>query len=255
MERGITVTTPHELWDSAVHEYLSADDADAIDVIFPALTRAIGDLAGKVVLDYGCGSGRHARILAALGAGQVIGVDMSANMIAAATAADPDSRVQYHHLPENRLAPLADASVDVVAANMVFMMSPSKADLIQSFAEIHRVLRPGGIFVYCITHPAFIDKEAHDGRRVFDSDGFQYLREGYRYRFTMKNRQGEDIDGGFYDYHYTLTTYLQSTIDAGFLLRSFDELRYSEEIVKKYAIAEEFLRYPQSIIMAWSKAG
>lgn len=248
------MTTPHELWDSVVHEYLSADDAEALDLIFPAFTRAIGDPAGKVVLDYGCGNGRYARILAALGAAQVIGVDMSANMIASARAADPGSRVQYHHLPENRLAPLADASVDVAAANMVFMMSPSKAELLRSFAEIQRVLRPGGLFVYCITHPAFIDKEAHDGRRVFEGDGFQYLTEGYRYRFTMKNRQGEHIDGGFYDYHYTLTTYLQGTLAAGFLLRSFEELRYPPELVAKYAIAEEFLRYPQSILLVWSKA-
>lgn len=249
------MTTPHELWDNAVPDYLSADDAEALDLIFPAFTRAMGDLAGKVVLDYGCGNGRYARILAALGTAQVIGVDLSANMIASATAADPAARVQYHHLPDNRLTPLADAAVDVVVANMVFMMSPSKADLLQSFAEIQRVLRPSGLFIYCITHPAFIDKEAHDGRRVFEGDGFQYLKEGYRYRFTMKNHQGEHIDGGFYDYHYTLTTYLQGTLDAGFTLRSFEELRYPEEHVKKHAIAEEFLRYPQSILLVWSKKG
>ncbi len=249
------MTSPRELWDSAVHNYLNADDSETIDLIFPAFTRAMGDLAGKVVLDYGCGDGTYTRILAGMGAHRVIGVDMSGTMIATARANDPESRVQYDEVPDNRLTALSDRSVDIVTANMVFMMSPSKSDMAQSFAEIHRVLQPGGLFIYCITHPAFIDKEAHDCRREFDSEGFQYLREGYRYRFILKGRQGEYIDGGFYDYHYTLTTYLQTTIDIGFTLRSFDEVRYPDEIVKKYAIPDEFLRYPQAITLVWRKEG
>lgn len=247
------MTTPHELWDGAVPDYLTANNWESINLLFPAFTRAMGDLTGKVALDYGCGDGRYARMLAKLGAGQVIGVDRSHNMIASAIATDPDSGVQYYELPDNRLAPLSDGSVDIVVANMVFMMSPSKSDLVQSFAEIHRVLRPGGTFIYCITHPAFVDKDAYDCRREFEGDGFHYLKEGYRYRFILKGDQGEDVDGGFYDYHYTLTTYLQATIDAGFTLRSFEEMRYPGEFVAKYAIAEEFQRYPQSIMLAWNR--
>lgn len=249
------MTNAHEIWNNVVPDYLNANNWESINILFPAFTRCMGDLAGKVVLDYGCGDGRYARMLAAQGAGQVIGVDMSHNMIAAAIAADPDSSVQYYELPDNRLTPLSDRSVDIVAANMVFMMSPSKADLAQSFAEIHRVLKPGGTFVYCITHPAFVDKDAYDCRRAFEGDGFQYLKEGYRYRFILKDDDGAMIDGGFYDYHYTLTTYLQTTIDTGFTLRSFEEMRYPDEFVTRYAIAEEFRRYPQSIMIAWRKEG
>src|SRR5262245_7425801 len=117
------MTKPHELWDNAVHDYLNANNWESIDMLFPAFTRSMGDLAGKVVLDYGCGDGKYARMLAAMGAGQVIGVDMSHNMIAAAIATDPDSNVQYYELPDNRLAPLSDHSVDIVVANMVFMMA------------------------------------------------------------------------------------------------------------------------------------
>src|SRR5262245_35579634 len=101
------------------------------------------DLAGEVAPAYGRGSGSYVRMLAALGAGQVMGVDMSHTMITTAIATDPASSVQYYELPDNRLAPLSDRSVDIVVANMVFMMAPSKSDLVQSFAEIHRVLQPG----------------------------------------------------------------------------------------------------------------
>jgi SAM-dependent methyltransferase len=247
--------TPLELWDNAVPDYLNTSDPVSIDIIFPAFNRSMGDLAGKVVLDYGCGDGRYARMVAAMGAGQVIGVDRSRMMITTAMAIDPDSNVQYYELPDNTLTPLSDRSVDIVVANMVFMMAPSKADLAQSFAEIHRVLRTGGRFIYSITHPAFIDKEAYDCRREFEGDGFHYLKEGYRYRFILKGDQGEDIDGGFYDYHYTLTTYLQTTIDTGFTLLSFEEMHYPGEFHKKYTIPEDFQRYPHSIILVWRKGG
>lgn len=247
------MTTARELWDQAVRDYLTAHDGESLDVIFPAFTRAIGDLAGTVIVDYGCGDGRYARLLEALGADQVIGVDMSRTMIAAAVAADPASHVQYYETPDNRLTPLADGSVDTVVANMVFMMSPSKADLVQSFAEIHRVLKPGGRLIYCITHPAFLDKDAHDCRRVFDA-GFQYLQEGERYRFILKGVDGEEVDGGFFDYHYTLTTYIQTTIDAGFTLLSFEELIYPDEVIAKRAIAKAFLDVPHSILVVARKA-
>lgn len=247
------MTTAHELWDQAARDYLTAQDGEAVEVIFPTFTRAIGDLAGQVILDYGCGDGRYARMLEALGAGKVIGVDRSPTMIAAAVAADPASHVQYYETPDNRLTPLADGAVDSVVANMVFMMSPTKADLVQSFAEIQRVLKPGGRLLYCITHPAFIDRDAFDCRRVFDADGFHYLHEGARYRFIMKRSDGEEVDGGFFDYHYTLTTYLQTTLDAGLTLLTFEELRYPDAFIVKYAIAQHFLEVPQSILVVARK--
>jgi SAM-dependent methyltransferase len=246
------MNSARELWDQAVRDYLTAHDGEAVDVIFPAFTRSLGDLAGTVIMDYGCGDGRYARLLEALGADQVIGVDLSPTMIAAAVAADPASTVQYYVVPDNRLTPFADRSVDTVVANMVFMMSPSKADLVQSFSEIHRVLKPEGRLLYCITHPAFIDRDAHDCRRVFDA-GFQYLQEGERYRFILKDDQGAEIDGGFFDYHYTLTTYIQTTINAGFTLLSFEELRYPAEVIAKRAIPKAFLDVPQSILVVARK--
>lgn len=248
------MNTARELWDQAVRDYLTAHDDEAVDVIFPTFTRAIGDLAGQVIVDYGCGDGRYARQLEALGAGQVIGVDMSPAMIAAAVAADPASRVQYYETPDNRLTPLAAGSVDVVVANMVFMMSPSKADLMQSFAEIQRVLKPGGRLLYCITHPAFIHTDAFDCRRVFDTDGFHYLHEGARYRFILKRPDGAEVDGGFFDYHYTLTTYLQTTLAAGLTLLAFEELRYPDAFIVKHAIAPHFLEVPQSIMIVAQKS-
>ncbi|HEY5474280.1 MAG TPA: arsenite methyltransferase [Candidatus Limnocylindrales bacterium] len=100
---------------------------------------------GEVVLDLGSGAGFDCFLAARqVGpSGRVIGVDMTAQMIAKARAnaqeADYDN-VEFR-LGEIEHLPVADASVDVIISNCVINLSPDKADV---FAEAFRVLRPGG---------------------------------------------------------------------------------------------------------------
>ena len=102
---------------------------------------------GMTVLDLGSGAGNDVFIAAReVGAGgRVIGVDMTEAMIAKADEnkgklgiANVDFR-----LGEIEALPVDDDSVDVVISNCVLNLVPDKA---RAFAEIHRVLRPGGSF-------------------------------------------------------------------------------------------------------------
>ncbi len=100
---------------------------------------------GAVVLDLGCGAGTDLLIAAQMAgpAGRAIGVDMTASMLdrAAAGAAEMGlSNVELHESLIEAL-PLEDASVDVVISNGVIDLVPDKVAI---FAEIDRVLRPGG---------------------------------------------------------------------------------------------------------------
>ena len=111
-------------------------------------------LEGMTVLDLGCGSGRDVYLLSRLvGAhGRVIGVDMTAEQLEVARAHQQWHAERYGHGRSNvRFADgyiedlaacgIADASVDVVVSNCVLNLSPEKARV---FAEIMRVLKPGG---------------------------------------------------------------------------------------------------------------
>ena len=102
--------------------------------------------AGQVVLDHACGAGMDLLLAARrVGkSGKVIGVDMTAGMRAAATTAAAQAGMAdvveirdgvYENLP------VADASVDVVISNGVVNLAPDKTRV---FAEIARVLKPGG---------------------------------------------------------------------------------------------------------------
>ena len=105
--------------------------------------------AGEVVLDLGSGGGFDAFIAGPkVGPkGRVIGVDMTADMIAKARK---NSQVYSERTGLNNVEfrlgeiehlPVADACVDVVISNCVLNLSPDKA---QVWKEIARVLKPGG---------------------------------------------------------------------------------------------------------------
>lgn len=111
---------------------------------------AIASLAkGEVVLDLGSGGGFDCFIAGPrVGeSGRVIGVDMTAEMVARARrnieAYQNQSGLENveFRLGEIERLPVADASVDVVISNCVLNLSPDQA---QVWRDMHRVLRPGG---------------------------------------------------------------------------------------------------------------
>jgi arsenite methyltransferase len=100
---------------------------------------------GETVLDLGCGAGTDLLIAAQMvgSEGRAIGVDMTASMLARAresAAAMGLRNVEVHRSLIESL-PVEDASVDVVISNGVIDLVPDKDAV---FAEIDRVLRPGG---------------------------------------------------------------------------------------------------------------
>ena len=107
-------------------------------------------LDGATVLDLGCGSGRDCYLLSRLVGpeGRVIGVDMTEEQLAVArqhldyhAEKFGYANVEFHHGYIEHLDGIADASVDLVVSNCVLNLSPDKARV---FAEIFRVLKPGG---------------------------------------------------------------------------------------------------------------
>jgi arsenite methyltransferase len=103
----------------------------------------LGDIEpGSVVLDLGCGAGTDL-LIAAQHCERAIGVDMTPAMLERAAASADEMGLSNVELHESLIEslPVADASVDVVISNGVIDLVPDK-DVV--FAEIDRVLRPGG---------------------------------------------------------------------------------------------------------------
>lgn len=122
---------------------------------------------GERVLDLGSGAGTDSLIAAQMvGAdGSVTGIDMTPQMLAKARAAAAElgaSNADFVEAEAERL-PFADASFDVVISNGVIDLIPDKDAV---FAELHRVLAPGGrmqIADVTIQNPV-----SEEGRRNID---------------------------------------------------------------------------------------
>lgn len=106
-----------------------------------ALARALGDVRGRRIVDFGCGTGRISAQLARAGA-DVLGIDASPEMIA---VAERGSGASYAVVDDGRL-PCGDDSVDAVISVTVLQYMPH-VELTPLLAEWSRVIRPGGIAV------------------------------------------------------------------------------------------------------------
>lgn len=124
------------------------------EISFNEMARLLGDLRGKIVLDFGTGTGRSALLIYSLGAKQVIGVDHDNNMISEAQSKDSES-ITFYHIRDNK-TPLEDNSVDVAVSAHVFVEMKTKKEMEEAAQEINRVLRPRGKFVLITTNPKSI---------------------------------------------------------------------------------------------------
>jgi arsenite methyltransferase len=100
---------------------------------------------GQVVLDLGCGAGTDLLIAAQMVGpeGRAIGIDMTPTMLDRARESATEMGLENVELHQGLIEslPVPDESVDVVISNGVIDLVPDKDAV---FAEIDRVLRPGG---------------------------------------------------------------------------------------------------------------
>lgn len=110
----------------------------------PALAR-LGNMAGKRVLDFGCGHGMAATCLARMGA-EVIAFDLSAGYVHEAVArADANGVHIQGLLADGARLPLADASLDAIWGVAIL----HHLNIKEAACEIQRVLKPEGVAVFC----------------------------------------------------------------------------------------------------------
>ncbi|MGW0035920.1 class I SAM-dependent methyltransferase [Gordonia sp. NPDC003376] len=151
-------------WDGESQEYhrehgdfLGSDIAGGDFVWCPERLREedaqlLGDVAGKIILEIGCGSAPCSRWLATQGA-HVAALDLSHGMLAHGLEAMDG--LDHRRIPLIQASaedlPFADESFDLVFSS--FGAVPFVADSARVMAEAARVLKPGGRWVFSINHP------------------------------------------------------------------------------------------------------
>jgi 2-polyprenyl-3-methyl-5-hydroxy-6-metoxy-1,4-benzoquinol methylase len=107
----------------------------------------LGDVAGRRVLEVGCGSGALAVYLALQGA-EVVGIDVSRGNCRVAerraTVSGIGRQAAFRAEPVEYLAD-PDGHYDLIVGNQVL----HHVDLAQAMPNLHRMLKPGGRAVFC----------------------------------------------------------------------------------------------------------
>lgn len=149
-----------DYWDAIADAYQREMGPDLADDIIwgpscppESKLNILGDVAGKDVLDLGCGGGQTSVHLARRGA-RVTGVDVSAAQLAHARALAGGARVQVRFVeaPLHDLGALPDASFDLALSAFVLGYVE---DLAGALRESARLLRPGGRLVFSWSSPLF----------------------------------------------------------------------------------------------------
>lgn len=129
------------------------------------------------VLELGAGQGRDTLYLAAQGFA-VTALDYAAcgveSIARLAEEAGLSGRVRALRHDVRQPLPLEDGAVDACYAHMLLCMALTLDELHALCAEVRRVLRPGGIFVYTVRHEGdpLYGAGRHGGENMYESGGF-----------------------------------------------------------------------------------
>jgi ubiquinone/menaquinone biosynthesis C-methylase UbiE len=146
-------------WDAYADEYQSAHGEFLGDVDFvwcpegvrESAAQVLGEVAGRRILEVGCGAAQCARWLSTQGASPV-GIDLSTRQLQHARRIDDETGVPVPVVAGTATAlPFGDAVFDVVFS--AFGALQFVADAALAVSETARVLRPGGRFAFSVTHP------------------------------------------------------------------------------------------------------
>lgn len=205
----------------------------------PAFMRFIGDLKGKKVLDAGCGEGYNTRILARKGA-KMVGIDISPKMIHHARQVERREPlgIRYEITSFSDLSLFENASFDTVVSTMALMDGPDYAGAIREF---FRVLRPNGDLFFSVTHPCFMTRgfgwvtnENDEPVKLNVSDYFRRRPYVERWHFSQLPAEERGRPFAVPTFPRTLSDYLNTLIETGFMLKKIHEPRPSPKICRQY---------------------
>ncbi|HIW90330.1 MAG TPA: class I SAM-dependent methyltransferase [Candidatus Corynebacterium avicola] len=208
-------------WDGDAERY-HGDHADYLDTfhwcperLTEADARLLGEpeeLAGRTIVEVGCGSAPCACWLARNTGAHVIGLDVSMRMLQRAPSGTGVSLLQA----DAAELPLATGSVDRLFSS--FGAYPFIADLPAALSEVSRVLSPGGRAVLAVNHPsAWIFPDDPDSVAA----EIPYFQDAY---LEFDGDDGEvSVDGAagqlrYAEFHHTMGDWVRAVATSGLAL-------------------------------------
>ncbi len=115
------------------------------------------NVSGEIALDFGCGTGRSTRFLSELSFSNVVGVDISAEMISRARFFDQNG--DYRLVPDGDLSSIPEKTYDLILSAFTFDNIPSSKQKIHLLKSLHQKLKSSGKLVNLVSAPEIYHHE------------------------------------------------------------------------------------------------
>jgi SAM-dependent methyltransferase len=221
-ESGESSRAARRWWDRVSGDYQAEHgeflgDSDFLwgpEGLREATAHLLGDVAGRDVLEVGCGAAQCSRWLRTQGA-RPVGFDLSAGQLAHARRLEQATGVVVPLVQcDAQQLPFADGAFDLACS--AYGAVPFVADSAAVMREVARVLRPGGRWVFSTTHPV---------RWCFRDDpgpGGLVVEASY---FDRRAYVEQDADGAatYVEHHRTIGDRVAEIVAAGLVLDAIVE--------------------------------
>jgi ubiquinone/menaquinone biosynthesis C-methylase UbiE len=234
-------------WNAISAQYQASTRISIDDVHYGPLApgerelRLLGDVAGKRVIEVGCGGGQNAVALTRWGA-TCVGVDPSPAQLAHARqlALAHGLEIQFSAAVAEDLGAFPDDSFDITISSYAF---DYVTDLRLAYGEAWRVLKPGGLFVFCLSHPWFQAVGWHlagdpDEPEIGDYAAWPAVEE---WDWTYGDDTSTSVSGSMRGHLRTVAQIVNDLLEAGFALERLVE-QSMEDVAQ--ATPEELARLP-----------
>ncbi|HCU00110.1 TPA: hypothetical protein DIC20_00215 [Candidatus Dependentiae bacterium] len=188
--------------------------------VYKYLSSPSGDIKGKTVLDYGCGTGKFCRFLKDKGA-RVIGVDVSSDMLQIAKTISTDD-IAYHHIQSGCLDFIPSNSIEYVTVNFVLCILNLESEMLKILKELQRVLKADGKLVMLN-----VNWEQAQNREFisFKPEPVKELSPGQHLHITLKGKNPIQVEEHF----WPITSYCCLFKQAGLSIEMVDQPKASED--------------------------
>lgn len=182
------------------------------DLEEPAVFRLLREVKGTRALDLGCGDGLYSRLLARRGAAEVLGVDISQDMLRAARAHAEGTELPIRYVAGDVAEITALGRFDIAVAAYLLHYADSTPRLGRMCRRIYEHLVPGGRLVAVVANPAIDPKGAAGPKYGFTVRPMDALEDGAE---TVLDLHTEPPFSIRYRY-FRRSTYEQALREAGF---------------------------------------